>query len=85
VAYRETLSPTALAREYVLLRLRTTEGIDLDRLAAQYGIDLVDEHGALLDTLQERGLLHRADRSVRLTNQGRLLADAIAQRLLPSD
>lgn len=84
VAYRETLSPTALAREYVLLRLRTTQGIDLDRLDNRYGVDLVAEHETVLDSLQERGLLHHDERSVRLTNQGRLLADAIAQQLLPS-
>jgi oxygen-independent coproporphyrinogen-3 oxidase len=85
VAYRETLGPTALAREYVLLRLRTTEGIDLDRLQARYGVDLVAEHEAVLSSLRDRGLLHCTDGAVRLTNQGRLLADAIAQRLLPSD
>ena len=84
VAYRETLSARALAREYVLLRLRTAAGIDLDHLAAQYGVDLLDEHEAVLASLRERGLLHRDDSTVRLTNQGRLLADAIAQRLLPS-
>lgn len=84
VAYRETLSPTALAREYVLLRLRTIEGVDLDCLRTRYGVDLIDEHESVLDKLQERGLLHFDNRTVRLTNQGRLLADAIAQRLLPS-
>jgi oxygen-independent coproporphyrinogen-3 oxidase len=85
VAYRETLSPTALAREYVLLRLRTNTGIDLHRLADQYGIDLVAEHESVLDSLRERGLLYNAEDTIRLTNRGRLLADAIAQRLLPSD
>jgi len=84
VAYRETLTPNALAREYVLLRLRTAQGIDLDRLDTRYGVDLVAEHESVLDSLRERGLLHHSDRSVRLTNQGRLLADAITQQLLPS-
>ena len=85
VAYRETLRPTALAREFVLLRLRTTEGLDLHHLATRYGVDLHAEHGSAIDALLDRGLLHRDVHRVRLTNQGRLLADAIAQRLLPSD
>lgn len=83
VAFRETLDATALAREYILLRLRTAEGVDLDRLAGAYGIDLRALHGDLLDRLEAEGLLRATDGAVRLTPRGRLLTEAIARRLMP--
>lgn len=84
VAYRQTLEQTALAYEYILLRLRTNEGINLPLLDHQYGYDLEAQKSAELDRLQENGLIHREDRQVRLTNRGRLLADAVTKQLLPS-
>lgn len=84
VAHRETLDRRGLAREYVLLRLRTIEGLDLNRLESRYGVSLRDHHGALLDRLAREGLIRDASGSVRLTDRGRLLTDALTQRLLPS-
>jgi oxygen-independent coproporphyrinogen-3 oxidase len=84
VASRQTLSRQALAREYILLRLRTDAGLDLDRLAAQYGVDLRDDHAALLGRLRDDGLIHDIPDRVRLTPRGRLLTDAITGRLLPA-
>jgi oxygen-independent coproporphyrinogen-3 oxidase len=84
VAFREALDRAALAEEYVLLRLRTLSGIDLDLLADRYGVNLRSEHGGLLDRLEEENRIHLEDGAVRLTNEGRLVADAITERLLPS-
>lgn len=82
VARRESLDHTTLAREYTLLRLRTSEGLDLDVLADRYGVDLRVHHGSLLDRLTKEGLIHDDPNCVRLTDRGRLLTDAITQRLL---
>lgn len=84
VAYRETLDRIELAREYIMLRLRTRAGLDLDHLCGQYGVDLPAERGDELDQLRDKGLIHWKERTVRLTNQGVLKADAITQRLLPA-
>jgi oxygen-independent coproporphyrinogen-3 oxidase len=82
--YRETLDQTALAQEYVLLRLRTDAGLDLNRLKTQYGVDLRSEKSAVLARLREEDLIHDNEQTVRLTLEGRLVADAVTRRLLPS-
>lgn len=83
VAHRETLDRSALAREYVLLRLRTNDGLNLDVLETRYGVDLRSRKSSALHRLTEEGLIHDDPDRVRLTDRGRLLTDAITQRLLP--
>jgi len=82
VAQREDLDQTGLAREYILLRLRTREGLDLDLLADRYGFSLRDRRAATLERLTEEGLIHDDPDRVRLTNRGRLLADGVTRRLI---
>jgi oxygen-independent coproporphyrinogen-3 oxidase len=84
VAYRQTLDRTALAQEYVMLRLRTAAGLDLRRLREQYGVDLRDEEGPLLDRLEEENLVRTEHHTVRLSARGRLVTDAITRKLMPS-
>lgn len=84
VSYRQTLDKMALAQEYVLLRLRTADGLDLDELESTYGYDLRESESSLLTRLSEEGLIYTNDSShVRLTQDGFLAADAITERLLP--
>lgn len=84
IAYRQTLNQTALAREYVLLRLRTQEGLNLDVLENSYGRDLRTSHEDLLTHLADEGLIHDDNAThVCLTPEGRLVADGITERLLP--
>lgn len=81
---QESLSRKTLAHEYVMLRLRTKEGVDLDELESRYDVSLRSDHGQFLDRLTREGLIHTDPGSIRLTDRGRLLTDAITQRLLPS-
>ena len=69
---QELLGPKDLAAEALLLGLRTTAGIDLDRFRARYGVDLLAANEALL---------------ARLVDEGRLIVHADAeggQRLVPT-
>ena len=50
------LTPTDLANEYVMLRLRTADGLDLGHLEDAYGADLVSEHVDDLAWLESEGL-----------------------------
>jgi oxygen-independent coproporphyrinogen-3 oxidase len=85
VAYRQTLDRRALAREYVLLHLRTDVGLDLAHLQEQYDLDLHAVKRVEIDSLRDHGLLTVENDTLRLTNRGRLLADGIAERLLSFD
>jgi oxygen-independent coproporphyrinogen-3 oxidase len=82
VAQREALNRPALAHEYILLRLRTSDGLDLDVLHDRYDCPLRDHRAAILDRLATEGLIHDDPDRVRLTSRGRLLADAVTQRLI---
>ncbi len=78
----ETLDPRALAREYILLRLRTQEGLNLNTLADRYDVSLEHQNAGTLQRLRDEGLIHDDPDRVRLTDRGRLLADAITTRLI---
>jgi oxygen-independent coproporphyrinogen-3 oxidase len=79
----ERLTRADLAAEYVLLRLRTREGLDLSVLRNRYGTALDDAPAEALDQLYARGYVKRVDDTVRLTRKGWLVYDSIAGRLLP--
>ena len=82
VAHHEAFDWEALALEYILLRLRTSEGLDLAVLEDHYRCPLRDRRGDTLDRLMTNGLIHDDPARVRLTPRGRLLADAVTQRLI---
>ena len=83
-SYRQTLNERELAQEYILLRLRTSAGLDLRQLALRYGVDLQTEKETLLHRLRDDHLIHDDPDCIRLTPRGRLLTDAITTKLLPS-
>lgn len=84
IAYRQTADWTSLTREYIFLRLRTPHGLDLADLNERYGYDVRAERETLIATLADNNLIHSPDdHSLRLTRSGRLVADGIAERLMP--
>lgn len=83
LAEREVLGADALADEAVMLGLRRLrDGLDLDRLEADYGVDLLGEKAAVLAALEGAGLLTVSPARVRLTPEGAAVADAVALRLV---
>ena len=83
VEWREHVGPDGLADEAVLLGLRRlVDGLDLDRLERDYGVDLLTERRAELAALEGAGLVETDARRVRLTPEGATVADAVALRLV---
>ncbi|MFN0057954.1 MAG: radical SAM family heme chaperone HemW [Planctomycetota bacterium] len=77
----ETLERRDLALEEVMLRLRTTAGIDLAGFTARHGIDLVAHNRVVVERGVERGHLQVADGRLRATRVGLAIADALAAQL----
>jgi oxygen-independent coproporphyrinogen-3 oxidase len=80
---QELLGPKDLAAEALLLGLRTTAGIDLDRFRARYGVDLRAANEALLARLIDEGriIVHAdSEGGPRLvpTLSGLAIADGLA-------
>lgn len=81
----DRISYDVLANEYVMLRLRTRDGLDLETLDRRYGADLISEKADEIAALEREGLLQFNGRTLKLTVEGMLLADAVTHRLILSD
>ena len=82
LAEREPLALPALADEYVMLRLRTADGLDLGRLRARYGRDLRAEQSGTLDRLAADGYLEIDNATLCLTDRGKMVCDTVTAALL---
>ena len=83
VEAEESLGPTALATEALMLGLRTTAGIDLDAFTARYGFDLLATNDALVARLVAEGhlVVHAGPEGGRRlvpTASGLAVADGLA-------
>lgn len=79
---REALALDRLANEYIMLRLRTSEGIDYAVLNDKYGVDLHHERKHDLSMLMNEGFLLIEDDHILLTDKGKHVANAVTERLL---
>jgi len=77
IAGEESLGARELALEYLMLGVRTREGVDLARLQG-LGFDVAAANGPLLDRLAAEGLLHRDGEQLVPTLAGWAVADGLA-------
>ena len=64
-----------------MTRLRTSSGLDLNRLKEMHGYDLLATHGRYVEGLVRLGKVGINDNVMKLSNQGKLLADKISSDL----
>ncbi len=77
---REEISPADLASEYVMLRLRTRDGLDLATLFRIYAATIEEP---TIQRLIDEGLATRTSADVlQLTDQGLMVCDAITSTIL---
>jgi oxygen-independent coproporphyrinogen III oxidase len=78
----EKLSPEESARELIMLGLRRCQGIDLEAFRERTGFDLRELAGAALSRHLQGGLLEITEGNLRLTREGRILADTVVADFL---
>jgi oxygen-independent coproporphyrinogen-3 oxidase len=78
----ETLAPEDRARETIAVQLRRAEGIERAAFHGQTGFDLDQLAGAVIARHLELGLLADDAVGVRLTRQGKCVADAVVRDFL---
>ncbi len=76
----ESLSFAEKVEEFLMLSLRTAEGLDEGRYRAVTGRDLAKEHAGFLSELVAAGLALREGGRLRLTRRGMLLSNSIIER-----
>ena len=81
--WHEEVSAESLANEYVMLQLRTADGLDLMHLKTAYDRDLQQERRRELNWLTEEGYIHPVEQGIlRLTDRGKLLCESVTRRLI---
>lgn len=81
VEWTETLSPEQARLEYLMLRLRRADGLDLVEYERLYGHDLYAKRRAWIDAWEEKGLCRRSEGKLRLTKDGFFLSDKIINNI----
>jgi oxygen-independent coproporphyrinogen-3 oxidase len=82
VQQEEELGPEERARETAVLHLRRLQGIDRVQFQNQTGFELELLAGQAIERSAQRGWLEDDGRSVRLTRDGKIMADSVFQGLL---
>lgn len=80
---RDHVDLDTLANEYILLRLRTADGLDLDVLETDYGVDLYHERIDDLAWLESEGyILPVRNSRIQLSRSGMALCDMVTSKLV---
>jgi oxygen-independent coproporphyrinogen-3 oxidase len=79
---RTPVSRQAALEERFFLGLRLTRGVDLEKVAAEFGADAVSALAASINEFEEIGLLERRSDTIRLTPRGRLLSNELFERFI---
>ncbi len=82
VEYAERLEGRAAIAETILLGLRMLDGVDLRALSEEMEVDIGREFGQEIEMLQRRGLVIFDGGLLRVTHQGLLLLDDVAEELV---
>ena len=78
----ETLTEDERIHEYILLSLRSIEGMDTRTFRDRYGPEAMGKRDPAIHTLTEEGLLARRGSRLCLTRKGLALADSVCEYLM---
>jgi oxygen-independent coproporphyrinogen-3 oxidase len=82
---KTTVSIDAALEETFFLGLRLNRGVDLARVAEEFGHPALVALQPIIADLEKQELLERSENSIRLTKQGRLLSNEAFERFLTPD
>jgi oxygen-independent coproporphyrinogen III oxidase len=82
---RTVVSTDAALEETFFLGLRLNRGVDLARIAEQFGHAALVPLQPIIADLEKAELLERSENSIRLTKRGRLVSNEVFQRFLIPD
>ncbi|MEO9476855.1 MAG: radical SAM family heme chaperone HemW [Cyclobacteriaceae bacterium] len=74
----ETLTHTQRMNEYILIRLRTCEGLDTEIFKLRFEQDVYADKAVKIEQYKNQGLLHSSNNTIALSTDGFMVADEIA-------
>ena len=78
----EELGPQEALGEEIMLRLRTDEGVDLERVSAKFGLDAPGLYSESIEKLIELHLVSWHGPHLQLTRDGLMVADSVCMEFL---
>ncbi|HVU99001.1 MAG TPA: radical SAM family heme chaperone HemW [Puia sp.] len=81
IGEKEVLTAEQRLNEYIMIALRTVEGIDLRVMAERFGVQRAEELRRRAEKYVQGGAIRVEAGRLRLTREGKLLADGIASDL----
>ncbi len=78
---KEELTPAQRINEYIMIRLRTSDGLDLSVLKKEWEPERLQAWVRSAEKFVDRGMMSITDEQMVLTRAGRLFADGIAAEL----
>ncbi|MCH5165192.1 MAG: radical SAM family heme chaperone HemW [Clostridiales bacterium] len=76
------LTPKDMYNEYVMLRLRTSDGIDLRKFTQRFGYSFKTKNADVLKSLERDGLIETDDNFVRIAPQCMFVMNGIIEQLM---
>ena len=83
--FEEQLSSTQLALEFLMLGLRSSEGVNLQGWIERFELEWSLQEEQYVNSLYERGHALNKNNHFCLTPKGMLLADSITVQMMPSN
>lgn len=77
----EVLNEVDSYNEFIMTRLRTREGVNVNRIKELFGVDLLRVHKGEIQQWIELGYMEHSGSMLRLTSEGLLLSDSICSEL----
>jgi oxygen-independent coproporphyrinogen-3 oxidase len=78
---KETLTSAQKLNEFIMISLRTKEGMDLTRLEKEFGLKEKDRIKSEIEKFKDHNLIFINNSFIQLTDEGMLRADGIASEL----
>ena len=85
ITEREAVDEAALAYEWIMLRLRLSEGISLTEYNTRFGINLKVRHQESLARFVSQGFMQEENGRIFLTGKGRRVSNQILVALMPDE
>ena len=83
--FEEQLSSAQLALEFLMLGLRSSQGVNLQRWIERFELEWSTNEEEYVNSLCEQGHALKIDNHFCLTPKGMLLADSITVQMMPSE
>ena len=79
---KEKLTIQNKINEYIITRIRTSTGINLDELEKNFNINLYIKKNLEIDSMVKSMLLKKSNKNIKLTNKGKKVIDHITTKIM---